>query len=293
MPASLLPAALSALLIAQAAAQPERPTEDDAIELSIGVGLGGLSTGIGLYHLMGQHMDEEPPPSLSLLALFGTPVAAAGLTYLLTYDAPPPTSLAQSMNAGIGWLSLGVGLSMLDSPQVQEWPLILAPWAGMGLGALTHHVLDPTSGQVSALNSGGLLGASALSLLWITGDIAPHGPASALLLQGGLLAGGALAWAHPRPRGTVLKADIAGLLGGLGALLLVTRGDSEAKTYQAFVASGGQIAAFLTAYFLLEDDLALWTDASPVQLQLTSGDALFYAPGQRQGGAGLVVSLPW
>jgi hypothetical protein len=186
--------------------------------------------------------------------------AGLALSLGLTTDGITPGHTL-SINSGSGWGAWnGIALSVILEPQSEQVPLLigLSQLAGTGVGALFHHFLQPTSGDVSLANSGGIW--SGLLTLFTIAGLQPNVDESvvfsALLGASNLgLAGGAiLSKFYPMSRGRTFIIDSGGLLGmllGMGTAVIVTDDADEPLFF--FAAAGGSAAGLALATFLSRD----------------------------------------
>jgi hypothetical protein len=285
---ALSPTTIAALLIAQTAATqppPERPTDGAMVELLVGVGAGSLATSAGVLY-WGYTSEHRKHWGTALPVGLLAPPVAMGITLFAAGGQVRP-SVSQALNGGIFWTTLHLTLPDIMDERFPVQGLLVAPALGLGLGALGRYALDPTSGQVSAFNSGGLIATTTLVMLQPR-ELDPL--TTLLIIDAGLVLGATLAAVHPRSRTNVLAADALAYVTMLAASLFVS--DHDNPLAARLTVSAIPSLVFLAAYRWLPE-LGGEDDAPLVQLQITSGDALFRVPGERQGGLGVTLSMPF
>jgi hypothetical protein len=244
--------------------------------------------------------EGEPIGALEgAVVLFGVPALVAGST-LLIFDEGITSGAAQAVNSVSIWATVNLlafeELLLGERDTVSSFGAVaLVGWAGVGVGALAYHLLEPSGGRIAAINSGGLLSLGVHTALSLGFDGQLYGDAAGMvLMNSGLVAGLLLHSLRPLSREEMFLADGVGLLSGLLGVFIGARASGEAPGGMAIGWSIASVAGFTTAYLLLSaPDEASPEPAAGVGVSLVAGDALYHEPGRPQGGAGLMLNLAW
>ncbi|RKG73382.1 hypothetical protein [Corallococcus terminator] len=218
--------------------------------------LHGITQGILLCEIAGCD-DSRAFVAVSLLG--GGAGAAAAL--LLTQGGLTPGQAA-AINSGTVW-GFGYGLASISSFDLDGDNALASVMVGAagftGLGVLIAEFGNPTAGQVSLTNSGGLWAGVIAGLLMATQDTNETRTFFAIeqvVVGGGLISMALLSRNLDVSRGRMLLIDSGGILGGLtglSALFLLLGDDANSEVYLVGTATGvvaGLAAtAFLTRNF--------------------------------------------
>lgn len=203
----------------KAPARGEVPTRGARAAVIVGQTIHGATQGLLLCAIV--ECKEQGYPSAGLLG------AGVGLTTSLLAARGLTPGQAGAINSGTVW-GFWFGVASLVAFDLEDDEAIGAAIAGgagfTGLGILLAGVLQPTAGQVSMANSGGLW-AGALTALFLT-------PMDRLTVEdvfrvelgataGGLLAFAVLSSVVPVSRGRMLLIDAGGIIGGLAGASFV------------------------------------------------------------------------
>ena len=206
-------------------------------------------------------------------------LGALGLSLYLT-DSRVAPGLSNALDSGVLWgafhgLMIGGPLLHLDSV---AGPALFGQLIGMGLGGLYFYGANPTSGQVSMGNSGGIWAAAlaTMSLVaispnnWQDEDYAIAVLAAADI---GLIGANALSFVYPMTRARALIVDAGGVLGlvlGGAAAALLVNNPSETQGFTGTTI--GALVGLTAAYALtldFDDDSELPPSALDVSLALS------------------------
>ncbi|RYZ36985.1 MAG: hypothetical protein EOO71_29755 [Myxococcaceae bacterium] len=216
----------------------------------------GITQGILLCSIAGCD-DSRAYVAVSLLG--GGAGAAAAL--LLTQSGLTPGQAA-AINSGTVW-GFGYGLSSIGSFDLDGDNAIASAMVGglgfTGLGILIAEFANPTAGQVSMANSGGLWAGVLAGLLMATqesNETQTFFAVEQVVVAGGLVSMALVSRNLDISRGRMLLIDSGGILGGLtglSALFLLLGDDADEDVYLVGAATGvvaGLAAtAFLTRNF--------------------------------------------
>ncbi|RKH09358.1 hypothetical protein D7X74_29745 [Corallococcus sp. CA047B] len=220
----------------------------------------GITQGILLCEIAGCD-DSRAYVAVSLLG--GGAGAAAAL--LLTQNGLTPGQAA-AINSGTVW-GFGYGLSSIGSFDLDGDNAIASVMVGAvgftGLGVLIAQFAQPTAGQVSLANSGGLWAGVVAGLLLATQD--SNETQAFFAIEQGVVGAGLLTFALISrnldvSRGRMLLIDSGGILGGLtglSALFLLLGDDADSDVYLVGTAAGAvaglAATTFLTRNFDVPD----------------------------------------
>lgn len=222
--ASLAGQALAAMGPGPVVGEPERVGGEAAsgqarAELVIYQTLHGIAVGGEVCFLL---YCDDPRSIVGSLALGAA--GGLGISLYATRNGIRPGQSA-AINSGTTWgfwsgLTLANALDLDENPFVTS--MLVGQFVGLGTGAALWHVLRPTSGNVSAVNSGGIWTTAAIFLLGavIQPDISDQMLFGSFFAASnlGLIGGAIFASQYPMSRSRVLVIDAGGLLG----LLLTT-----------------------------------------------------------------------
>jgi hypothetical protein len=230
--------------------------------------------------------------------------AGLGLSWYLTRDGITP-GLALSLDSGAIWGGVQAGLWNAAGDTEDETlglTLILGQAVGMGLGGAYYYALEPTAGQVSLTNSGGMWSLASFFLLQgIVDEDVSDGAlfgGAALSSLGGLAVGGALGRYVPMSRSRVALIDTGGLVGGLagGGIAVLSGVDDQRPAFalvQLGVLSGLGLSAWLTeGWDEGDEDVRRKKEALGAKLSLVPAAALDPSDPRRPGW-GLQLSGGW
>ena len=210
--------------------------------------------------------------------------AGAGLAGSFVYEADGiKPGQAAAINSGTYWggwmmLSMGMGLDLVRDSQTLAGLLMLGQLGGLTAGALLYDAFEPTSGEVSMVNSAGIwsgvLTAMTLNLAEVNGQTDYWLPMFLITHAAG--AGAAyLSRTYSMSRGRVLLIDGVGLMGGLigaSAVVLTAGNDTSSDALQTSIILG--IAGGLTIGTYLSREFDAPDIGANLALVPTEGGAL-------------------
>jgi hypothetical protein len=218
---------------------PERNTGGARASLIVTQTIHGMTQGLLLCGIA--DCEEQ---GYSSAALLGAGVGA-GASILGSMGGITPGQSA-AINSGTTWgFWFGIAsIYALDTEGDESLGLVIASGAGFtGLGLLVAHAGQPTAGQVSMANSGGLWTGVVTALFLGTldsGDTQSFFGAELAATGGGLLAFGLLSRTVPVTRGRMLLIDAGGIIGGLtGAAAVFSVIGSDSNSGDAILLGAG------------------------------------------------------
>lgn len=184
-----------------------------------------------------------------------------GLSLVATQDGITP-GRALLLNSGTAWglgngLLAGLALDIDDS----EYAGLLAgsQLAGLGVGVLVWDLAEPTAGEVSMANSGGLWAGFLTFLIHAANrfEAEESTVAWSVLLAAdlGIVGGAALSQKYPMSRGRTFVIDSGGILGFLVGIATYIFIEPDVQSATAFSAMGimGTLTGLGTATYLTRD----------------------------------------
>ena len=260
---------------------PERPTALARAELVAGQTISGFGLGLEFCGLI--DCGDARAWVGSVLG-FG---AAGALGSLVLSRSGVTPGRATLLNSATAW-GLANGFALLGATTPNNFAaggfatLMVTQLAGLGVGELIYRFTEPTSGDVSMVNSVALWSLAATATIH---GIAQTGNSrvvftSLLIIGDAALIGGAfLAQAYPMSRGRTLLIDLSGILGTLvgAGVVLVAAGNDVTGTGVAVGALGGMLVglgggAYLTRNWDKPDDES--SVSAQLNLQPVEGGAI-------------------
>jgi hypothetical protein len=239
----------------------QRPTAAARAELVFFQTVHGLTLGAEVCAMAS--CTGSQPWVLSLMLGAG---GGFGLSFYASHGGVTP-GLARALTDGTLWGALN-GLGLLEATGASNGDqhavrtgayLALGQLAGLGVGGLLYHQLEPTAGQVSLSASGGMWSLAVGAELFGMFNPKFGTRTWAALLMGagnaGVLAGGLLARSVPMTASRVMLIDAGGLLGGLGGLgiAVLAQGDHAQITPTLGCGLLGTLTGLSLSYYLTRD----------------------------------------